>query len=97
MEAYYQAIATEIVSHCPKDFREATLTARLEEGASEFSLRCVAGDGEVVKPRVGGLSAANVDDALADLRQHWPSGRFSTCAFTLKPDGKFKFDVGYDD
>lgn len=95
MEAYYQALATEIVSHCPRDFREATLTARRDGGASEFSLRCVAGNGEVVRPRVGGLSAANVDGALADLQEHWPSGRFSTCVFTLKPDGGFKFDVGY--
>ena len=97
MEAYYQALATEIVSHCPADFREATLSARMDEGASEFSLSCVAGNGEVVKPRVGGLSAANVDGALADLQDHWPSGRFSTCVFTLKPDGDFKFNVGYDD
>ena len=97
MEAYYQALATEIVSHCPADFREATLSARMDEGASEFSLQCVAGNGEVVKPRVRGLSAANVDGALADLQQHWPSGRFQTCVFTLKPDGDFKFNVGYGD
>jgi hypothetical protein len=97
MEAQYQALATEIVQHCPQDFREATLSAHMEDGASEFALVCIDGQGETVRPRIGGLSAANIDDALAVLQENWPSGAFQDCTFRLKPDGDFKFDVAYAD
>lgn len=96
MDAHYERLATEIVLHCPAGFREATLSARLDEGTSEISLRCVDRNGELLKPRVGGLSAARIDEALVALQGEWPSGPFTICAFTLKADGNFIFTVDQD-
>jgi hypothetical protein len=96
MNAHYQTLATEIVSHSPTGFREATLSARLDESASEISLRCIDENGALLKPRVGGLSAAHIDEALAALQAEWPSGPCTICAFTLKADGNFTFTVEQD-
>ncbi|KQT31711.1 hypothetical protein ASG29_07210 [Sphingomonas sp. Leaf412] len=98
MDAQYQQIAREIVAMCPAPFAHATLEASLGDGFSKVALTCVDAGGEHKSVPVSALAASNIDDALVELREAWPTKPpFSTCTFTLSPDGTFKFDVGYGD
>ncbi len=96
----YQVIAQEIVSLCPANFDQAQLSGDLsEDGVVGIRLKC-ASSGDISKPRVGGMQAFNISKSLAELRKSMAiAGEepWSRCTFTLFPDGKFKFDVEYDD
>jgi hypothetical protein len=100
VDVSYRQLASEIVEHCPSSFSKAKLSGQLVDDVSTFSLECVRPDGEKLLPRIGGLSASNIDDALHEIREAMTipgQTPWSRCTFTLFPDGKFKFDVEYDD
>lgn len=101
MEELYRALAQEIVSHCPADYERAQLQGEVEEDWSNFSVRCELPDGTATTPRIGGLSASKIDDALVEVRERMMGQAgatpWSKCTFTYHRDGRFKFDVNYDD
>ncbi len=100
MEDLYRALAQEIVSFCPPNYEQARLNAEVEEDWSKFSLTCELPGGDAVTPRIGGLSASKIDDALVELRGRMLMQKeatpWSRCTFTYHRDGRFKFDIQYD-
>jgi hypothetical protein len=97
LDASYQTIAQALVSICPAGFEQARMVAQVGDDWSDIRYDCtVAGQ---TREGVTGDTATSskVDDALQDLRRAWPAQPWSSCTFTLSPDGQFKFDVSYDD
>lgn len=100
MDDLYQALASEVIKQCPREFVEAELKGEVEEGVSTFSLRCRLPDQSEARPRIGGIDASNIDDAVVGIyeqmkRMNGGEG-WHRFAFRLDPSGRFKFDVEYD-
>jgi hypothetical protein len=95
----YAFIGSQLAQVCPAPFDKAWLEAKLDEGHSSVRYWCDAG-GRQTQPDVPAVKAFEIDAALDQLRQQAveQSGRaWSSCTFTLFPDGEFKFDARYDD
>jgi hypothetical protein len=100
VEAQYKVLVNALLAASPKDFANAEIVARLDKGFSTIRYNC-----EDKGKRIEGLVADEVDDFAVDEALHAirnamtiPSQKpWSKCKFTLFPDGKFKFDVEYDD
>ena len=97
----YQALASEILQHCPAGFASAKLSGSIDDGdVATVQLTYETLDGTLERPRVRGVHAFNISNSLFDLQKKMqrpgeqPWTRF---IFTLHGDGKFKFDVEYDD
>lgn len=97
----YQTLASAIVENCPPGFVSAKLSGALEDGdVATVQLECEKPDGSVERPRVRGMHAFTISNSLFELQKqmHKPgTAPWTRCTFTLFPDGKFKFDVQYDD
>lgn len=99
MESAYQSLAIVLSDQCPPAFEMAWINADLAEGYSHVQYWYDI-NGEVAQPIVMPMQKSAVDDALHDLRESMTmpgQEPWSRCTFTLFPDGKFKFDVEYDD
>ena len=99
MQIAYQTIASNLLQVCPTDFDRAWLKAKLDEGHAQTECWCESG-GQETQPDVPSLATFNMARALHDLRDAMKQdGRapWRSATFTLFPDGKFKFDVEYDD
>lgn len=99
MESAYMVLATVLSSHCGTEFGDAKISARLATGFSDVEYVCnTNGKSAAFLPDI--TDSIKVDDALHELRNSMamPGEQpWSRCTFTLFPDGKFKFDVEYDD
>jgi hypothetical protein len=97
----YQEISTEINQICGSLYTEAALKGDLsEKDVAGIQLRCKNLDGSERLPRVSGMPAYKISKALLDIRTQMTvpgQAPWSRCTFTLFPDGKFRFDVEYDD
>lgn len=99
MEGAYMVLATVLSSHCGSDFSDAKIIARLAQGFSDVEYVCnIEAKSTAFLPDI--MDSVKVDDALHELRDSMTipgEDPWSRCTFTLFPDGKFKFDVEYDD
>jgi Protein of unknown function, DUF600 len=95
----YQAMASIIAENCPPKFDMAWFDAELEDGVSQMQY-WYESTGSRKQPEISLMQKSELDDVLHNLRDSMTvSGQkpWSKCKFTLFPDGKFKFDVEYDD
>lgn len=99
MQEPYAVLGQALSLACGVGFDSAQIRARLEDGFTEIEYVCADhGQERFVLPPSGQGSRAH--DALHALRNEMtiPGQQpWSRCTFTLFPDGKFKFDVEYDD
>lgn len=98
--ALYHALAASLMAICPQDFTRAEIVADLSSGYSKIVYSCETASG----PKKGLDSPMDVDmkvdstlHALRDGMTQDQRAPWSSCTFTLFPDGEFKFDVSYDD
>lgn len=95
----YTVLAAVLSAYCGSDFADAKIIARLDDGFSDVEYVCsTASKTSAFLPSI--LESSKVDDALHELRKSMTvdgEEPWSRCTFTLFPDGKFKFDVEYDD
>jgi hypothetical protein len=100
MESKYQILAEALLLACPEGFSKGELVAKMDSGFSNVRYNCHI-DGEHKVGLDGDkVNDFKVDDALHEIRTQMtvPGQKpWSKCTFTLFPDGKFKFDVDYDD
>jgi Protein of unknown function, DUF600 len=99
MENAYQVLAAILSSNCPDGFQNASIQARLADDFSQMQYWCEV-SGKKIQPSIPSMQKSDVDDALHEIRKQMtiPGEQpWSRCTFTLFPDGKFKFDVEYDD
>jgi hypothetical protein len=96
---HYEVIAESLTEICVGDFETARVIARISEGHSE--LRYICKDGERERTvEASSMTGWKVHKALHALQSDMTipgQEPWSRCTFTLFPDGKFKFDVEYDD
>jgi hypothetical protein len=100
VDAAFEIFASAVMAACPHNFTEGFLVASVADGFSDIRYDC-----NINGKRKTGLDSdmeqdLKVDDVLHDLRKSMTiSGQtpWSRCIFTLFPDGKFKFDVEYED
>ena len=99
MDAFYTAMAIALSSGCPSGYDKAWIEARMADGFSEQQYWC-EGNGKKSNPDLTAQQTSVIDDALHEIRKQMTvpgQTPWSRCTFTLFPDGKFKFDVEYDD
>jgi hypothetical protein len=99
MEALYSILALSLSEHCPSNFEKAWINAVVEDDFSKQRHTCLI-NGETKYPDIPTLETSKLGDALREIRKQMtiPGQKpWSRCTFTLFPDGKFKFDVEYDD
>jgi hypothetical protein len=99
MESLYGVMALALQSNCPDGFDKAFINARLSDGFSQQRYVCEK-DGAQIYPDLSPNETSQIDDVLHELREAMTipgQEPWSRCTFTLFPDGKFKFDVEYDD
>jgi len=100
LDVSYQQLAAAAIATCPGNAGEIRLVGALGEDYGDVRYDCVI-DGRL---KQGVKSETSRDwqvyKTLQALREQMTSpGQkpWSKCVFTLFPDGKFKFDVSYDD
>ena len=99
MSNEYDFLASVLLSICPEEFSIGQINAELNEGHSKLSYSCTSG-GEERYYSVDASRGWEVHKKLHSLRTEMTmpgQEPWSRCTFTLFPDGKFKFDVEYDD
>jgi len=95
----YEVLASAIIQAGDADFDEKRLIATVEDDNSQIEVVHIKGTTEKylqIDTRAGWES----HKALVSLRRSMavPGQQpWSKCVFTLFPDGRFKFDVSYDD
>lgn len=98
--AAYQTLAEALLSVCPPGFTAARIGAALDDDWSDVAYSCDMPRGPEQGLAADADTDFKVDDALHALRGMMKQGdaaAWSRCTFTLFPDGRFKFDVEYDD
>jgi Protein of unknown function, DUF600 len=100
VSADYQIIAEALAQSAPAGWQKAWVNSKVDDGVSENTFDYQKSDGseywfdpESVKVAVIGRAIRKIRDQMAIPGQK----PWSRCTFTLYPDGKFKFDVEYDD
>lgn len=96
----YQSIANSLAASAPPGWQRVILTSKVENDVSENLFDYVQQDGSETWFDPDSAVVAKVGRALRDIRKSMtmPGEQpWSRCTFTLFPDGKFKFDVEYDD
>lgn len=99
MEAAYQDIAIALHESCPPGYSRAWIEAEVGDDWDDQTLWCEAG-GVKSQPRMAAEKQLAVGRNLRSLRVQMTApgeAPWTYCTFTLFPDGKFKFDVKYDD
>ena len=100
MSALYSVLAQGLLTICPGSFSSAVIDAELKDDWSNTVYRCETASGWSKGLPVQASVDFKVDDALHAIRKQMTipgQTPWSRCTFTLFPDGKFKFDVEYDD
>lgn len=96
---HYEAIAESLTAICGGNFESARIIARISDGHSD--LRYLCKDGEQEKAiEASSATGWKIHKALHSIQSDMTmpgQEPWSRCTFTLFPDGKFKFDVEYDD
>lgn len=97
--AHYQTLAGALTTVCKAGFTRAEIVATMDSDYSNIRYNCAAGP-EVIQGLPSSMQTdLAVDETLHALRdgmQQEGRSPWSSCTFTLFPDGQFKFDVRYD-
>jgi hypothetical protein len=99
VESAYDTMAETLVSACPPGFSKAWIEAKVGDDYSEKEI-WFEQDGKKIQPDLDGSISFKLGRAMRLVRSEMtiPGQKpWSKCKFTLFPDGKFKFDVEYDD
>ncbi len=99
MDADYQKIAQILNSTCPAGYSRAWVEAEVKPDWNKQRLWCEH-EGKKEQPDIDALKQYQLGEHLTALQSSMtiPGEQpWSRCTFTLFPDGKFKFDVEYDD
>lgn len=99
MELHYQNIAQIVLASCPANSSKAWVSAEVKDDWSKQQIWCEGEQGKS-QPDIDALAVSRIGDDLRAIRTQMTvpgQAPWSRCTFTLFPDGKFKFDVEYDD
>ena len=99
MTDHYQQIAVILDEACPDNYSKALIKAVVGDDWDDQEVWCEIG-AHKMQPDIEATKQFNVGRSLRVIRaQMTTPGQepWSRCTFTLFPDGKFKFDVEYDD
>ena len=99
MSEHHEEIATYLNEVCPSGYSKAWIDAEVSSSTSSNQYWCETEAGES-QPEVSALTNVRVAKQLIGLREQMggdDAAGWSRCTFTLFPDGKFKFDIHYDD
>ncbi len=100
VETLYMVLAQALLSACPSSATDMRIEAHLKNDWSKTTYICKIGGDWTKGLSIPAETDWKVDDALHSIRKSMtiPGEQpWSRCTFTLFPDGKFKFDVEYDD
>jgi hypothetical protein len=100
MNMHYQQLAEAAAEVCGTDFSEARIVAKIGDDSGNIRFDCAAAETITEGLRSDTPRDYRVYKALKKIRESMtiPGQQpWSRCTFTLFPDGKFKFDVEYDD
>jgi hypothetical protein len=96
---YYQDIATVLNESCPHGYSKAWISAEVGDDWDDQEVWCENGN-QKSQPDIEASKQFNIGRNLRKIRAQMtiPGEKpWSRCTFILFPDGKFKFDVEYDD
>lgn len=96
----YAAIAKALISSAPVGWQKIIVYSSVEETVSKSMFDFINTDGKQTWFDPDSLTVAVVGRNFRDIRDSMTmpgQEPWSRCTFTLFPDGKFKFDVEYDD
>jgi hypothetical protein len=99
MDNLFSVLALALQANCANGFDKAWISAQISEDFSKQRYTCEK-DGVVTYPDLSAIETSNIGDVLREIRQTMKQDDrdpWSRCTFTLFPDGKFTFDVEYDD
>jgi hypothetical protein len=99
MEVPYQSISEILNQICPSGYSKAWVEAEVKEDWNKQRL-WYEKDGQNKQPDIDALKQYKLGEYLTEIQTQMtiPGQKpWSKCTFTLYPDGKFKFDVDYDD
>jgi hypothetical protein len=99
MDAAYQEIAEYLNEACPAEYTKSIIDAAVGDDYSEQEVWCEGPFGKK-QPDISAAKSFQIGRQLRTIRSQMtiPGQKpWTRCTFTLFPDGKFKFDVEYDD
>ncbi len=99
MQEAYTILGQILAGACSPNFEIARINASLDDGFTDVEYTCIINQQETFALPAKGKGSV-VHDALHEIRKSMTipgQEPWSRCTFTLFPDGKFKFDVEYDD
>lgn len=99
MNAHYQEIALILEEVCPAGYTKAWVEAEVKPDWNRQIIWCEIGNNKS-QPDMDVLKQYSIGQNLTALQLEMTipgEEPWSRCTFTLFPDGKFKFDVEYDD
>jgi len=94
----YLQLGRAIAGQCPPGFREATLSATLDDVDVALALACTSADGSQVRPDLDAAARAAIQAPLEDIREDMArkEGKaWRRCTVTLVAGGGFAMDVDY--
>ncbi len=95
----YEQIAIVLNEACPPGYTKAWIMAEVGDDWDDQEVWCETAAGKN-QPDIEAQKQFKVGKSLRSIRASMtiPGEKpWSRCTFTLFPDGKFKFDVQYDD
>lgn len=95
----YAELAKPLNAACPADFDRAWIDAEVGDDWDDQSASCEGPSGKL-QPTINASDSFTIGRKLRELRREMTQpgmSPWSRCTFTLFPDGKFKFDVSYED
>jgi hypothetical protein len=98
MDTYYNNIAEIVLAACPENITRCWISAEVKDDWSEQEVWYENGNGKF-QPDIESIAISKIADKLRAIRAQMTipgQAPWSRCTFTLFPDGKFKFDVEYD-
>jgi len=99
MSDLYLEIAARLNSACPAPYSRAWIEAEVGPDWDDQTVWCETAGGRS-QPEIAARPSLEIGRSLRAIRHQMtvPGQKpWSKCVFTLFPDGKFKFDVSYDD
>lgn len=99
MNDQYEKIADALSANLPADFLSVVLRAQVGDDWTDKEIWYQTAE-DRLQPEISSSSSFQIGRSLRELRNSMTmpgQEPWSRCTFTLFPDGKFKFDVEYDD
>jgi hypothetical protein len=96
----FQEVAKQMLPMIPEGYEKAVIHCKLSDGHSNLQFRYDGPTQKELNIDPDTTRAYRISQLLEDIQSETKQpGKqaWSRCTFTLFPDGKFKFDVEYDD